>query len=342
MKIDNSDLEEIFLQSECLLSHFRKARIFITGGTGYLGKWMIEFLDYARKRAHLDFELVLLSRNIQSFLRHYPHLEAEPWFSYIEGDVRSFAFPEGNFTHVIHAATDVVATISPLDTFDVTALGTRRVLEFAKERGAFEVLIASSGAIYGTFPKGVDRISERSLGRVDVTSARSAYGLGKLTSEWLGNTYTQQYGLRCKAARMFAQVGPYLDLDAQFAVGNFIRNVLDKKSLIIEGDGTPTRSYMYATDLIAWLLKIWLKGEPGAAYNVGSEEAISIRDLANLVVSIGSTDTLQVEVLGHAVAGSAPNYYLPDTSLAQRELGLSITTPLKEAIERTLNWHRRR
>jgi len=341
MKVESSDLGEIFLQSENILPYFCDARIFMTGGTGYLGKWMIEFLYYARKRACLNFELVLLSRNIQAFLTQYPELAKESWFSYVEGDIRDFSFPEGNFTHIIHAATDVVAAVTPLDTFEVTVLGTRRILEFAKDRGARDVLIVSSGAIYGVFPDGVDHISESFFGRVDVNSSRAAYGLGKLTSEWLSNIYTQQSALRCKIARMFAQVGPHLDLDAHFAIGNFIRNVLDKKSLRIEGDGTPVRSYMYATDLVAWLLKIWLKGEPGSAYNVGSEEAISIRDLADLVASTGLTDSLQVNVFGHSITGAAPNHYLPDTTLAQRELGLSITVPLKEAIERTINWHRR-
>jgi len=342
MKVESSDLEEIFLKSENVLSHFRKARIFMTGGTGYLGKWMIEFLYYARKRANLDFELVLLSRNIQAFLKQYPDLSGESWFSYVEGDVRDFSFPKGNFTHIIHAATDVVATVSPLETFEVTVLGTRRILEFAKERGARDVLVVSSGSVYGVFPEGVDRISESFLGRVDVKSSRAAYGLGKLTSEWLSNSYTQRHGLRCKTARIFTQVGPHLDLNAHFAIGNFIRNILDEKSLKIEGDGTPIRSYMYATDLIVWLLKIWIKGEPGSAYNVGSEEAISIRGLADLVVKIGSSNSSQVNVLGHSVTGAAPNHYLPDTTLARRELGLSITVPLKEAIERTINWYRRR
>jgi len=341
MKIESSDLEEIVLQSRSVLSDFRKARIFVTGGTGYLGKWMIEFFYYAKKRANLDFELVLLSRNIQAFISHYPELCGESWFSYVEGDIRDFPFPEGDFTHIIHAATDVVATVSPLETFEVTVLGTRRVLEFAKDRGVSDVLVVSSGAVYGAFPYGVDRISEAFLGQVDVKSSQAAYGLGKLTSEWLSNIYTKQSGLRCKTARMFAQVGPHLDLDAHFAIGNFIRNSLDEKDLIITGDGTPVRSYMYGTDLITWLLRIWIRGEPGSAYNVGSEEGISIRDLAELVVSIGSDDSLQVNVLGHSVTGAAPNHYLPDTTLAQRELGLSLTVSLTEAIKRTINWHRK-
>jgi len=182
MKIEISDLKDIFLQSEDVLSHFSKARIFMTGGTGYLGKWMVEFFYYVKKRANLDFELVLLSRNIQAFLSQYPELSGESWFSYVEGDIRRGAFPDGNFTHIIHAATDVVATVSPLETFEVTVLGTRRVLEFAKDRGVSDVLVVSSGAVYGVFPDGVDRISESFLDQVDVKSSQAAYALGKLTS----------------------------------------------------------------------------------------------------------------------------------------------------------------
>jgi len=342
MNVDKSDLEEIFRQSKDDLSYFDKARIFITGGTGYVGKWMIEFLHYARERACLQFEIVLLSRNIQRFLKQYPHFKNESWLSYIEGDVRSFPFPKGSFSHIIHAATDIATPAAPLETFEVTSLGTQRVLDFAIESGARELLLISSGAAYGAFPKGVDRISEAFPGRVDVSSSEAAYGLGKLTAEWLSNIYVKHYNLRYKTARMFSQIGPHLALNSRFAIGNFIKSTLDHSSLTIKGDGTPTRSYMYATDLIVWLLRIWAKGKPGSSYNVGSEEAISLRDLATLVANIASHTSLPIRVFGHSLTGAAPNYFVPDTTLAQQELNLSITVPLEEAIQRTIRWHRRR
>lgn len=339
-RASESDLEELTAKARGDLEGLHDVRLFITGGTGYIGRWLLESIRYANRCLGIAIQAVVLSRNPKRFADRYPHLANDPAIALLHGDVRDFSCVKGEFSYLIHAATDVVASNTPLETFDVTVLGTRRVLEFARDHAVRNVLLMSSGAVYGRFPDNVDRVPESYRGAPDVTSVGAAYGLGKIATEWLGNAYAQQFGFACKSARIFAQVGPYLELGIQFAAGNFIRDALLGRPIVIKGDGTALRSYMYATDLITWLLAILVRGRAGGAYNVGSDQAISIRELAQTIARIAKADNLDIKVLGLPAPGAAPDRYVPDTTAAEIELGLSITVPLEDALGRTIEWYR--
>jgi dTDP-glucose 4,6-dehydratase len=128
-----------------------------------------------------------------------------------------------------------------------------------------------------------------------------------------------------------------MQLDAHFAIGNFISDAMRGGPIRVKGDGSPLRSYLYASDLTVWLWTILLKGQSRRAYNVGSEEALNIAALAREVaaalppevdVSIGST----------ATPGTPVQHYVPCTARAREELGLRAEVPLREAICRTRSW----
>lgn len=334
------DIEEITSIAQTDLMALRGASIFMTGGTGYIGRWLLESLCHANRSLDLQIRIMLLSRRPAEFADRYPHLANDTFVTLVEGDVRDFSFINEEFSHLIHAATDVVASTTALDTLDVTFTGTRHVLDFAQRQGVRDVLLLSSGAVYGSFPNHIKRASETLQCVPDVTKPLGAYSLGKIVTEWLGNTYGHQYGMSCKSARLFAQIGPYLELDAHFAAGNFIRDVLNGKAIEIKGDGTALRSYMYAVDMVAWLWAILVRGKPGCAYNVGAEKGLSIQSLAETIVRVDGSLKAGIKLLDQPVPGVAPSCYLPNTTLARQELGLSISVPLKDAIRRTLEWHR--
>lgn len=334
------DIEEINSLAVGDLIALRGARFFITGGSGYIGRWLLESICHANRFLNLGIKAVVLSRNPAKFAQLYPQLAGNPAISMIMGDVLDFTCEESGFTHVIHAATDVIKKNSPLHVFDVTVHGTRHVLDFARANGAKEVLLLSSGAVYGSPPNNLVSIGETHPCSTEVTETTAAYGLGKIATEWLGNTYNAEYGLACKSARIFAQIGPYLELNAQFAAGNFIRDVILGNVITIKGDGKSLRSYMYATDLVAWLWAILVRGRVGRSYNVGSDQPVSILELANKIASIEGNRDVSIEVLGQVAPGGAPSLYVPDTQLAQTELGLSISVSLEDALKRTIEWYR--
>jgi dTDP-glucose 4,6-dehydratase len=181
-------------------------------------------------------------------------------------------------------------------------------------------------------------LDEEYAGAPDPTSANSAYGEGKRAAELLCVLGGQRSGVEPKIARAFAFVGPYLPLDRHFAIGNFVGDALAGRPVVVRGDGTTVRSYMYGLDLALWLLAILIDGAPGRPYNVGSEEGISIGDLARRVAG-NSGAGLAVEILGTPLPGAQGDRYVPSTRRARTELGLRLAVPLDAAIVRTCQWH---
>lgn len=312
-------------------------RIFLTGGTGFFGKWLLESFLYVNKALALKAHVTILSRQPKEFLARHPWVAAEPCVAFLPGDVRDFTFPKGGFDFVIHAATEASAKLereNPEEMFSVIVDGTRRVLEFAARADISRLMLTSSGAVYGNQPTDVSHIGEDYRG-----CPASAYGKGKLATEKMCADAGAQNGFITLLPRCFAFVGPHLPLDTHFAIGNFIGDCLANRPIVIRGDGTPLRSYLYAADLAEWLWTILLKGENGRAYNVGSDQAISILDLAYLVRECAGTNN-PIQVLGTPDPKVLPPRYVPSIERARKELGLDVRCPLKDAITRTLEWHR--
>ncbi len=333
------DIAHILDHTQGLWPELRGASIFVTGGTGFFGRWMVDSFLAANRDFQLNARLVVLSRSSGR------NLEG---ISYWHGDVRTFEFPKSDFSHVIHLATPASAALNdsrPFEMAEICVDGTRRLLEFAQQRGVARFLLASSGAIYGRQPPDLERVPEEFRGGPDTLDPRSAYAEGKRMAEWMcataSKTTSGTGGFEAKIARAFAFLGPYLPLNAHFAAGNFIADALAGRPIVIQGDGTPMRSYMYPADLAIWLWTILIRGESGRAYNVGSEQAVSIAELAHRVAEIAGVGA-PVEVRGTPRIGERPERYVPSTLRARSELHLEERIDLNESIRRTLAFHRLR
>lgn len=334
------DLNHILRRGADLWDELRGARIFMTGGTGFFGKWLLESLAWANQHRGLGVQVTVLTRDPAAFQAAMPHLARDAAVRVHEGDVRTFSFPPTRFTHLIHAATPASARLNqdePELMLDLIIQGTRHALEFARHSRVNRVLFTSSGAVYGRQPATLRHMPEEHEGSPDALDIRSAYAIGKRTAEHLCAIAHQRHGLAVTIARGFAFVGPHLPLDVHFAIGNFLRDGLAGGPIRVAGDGTPFRSYLYAADLAVWLWTILLRGKPCRPYNVGSEEDVSIADLAG---KIGMYFKTESEIAKRAEPGRAPERYVPSTRRARQELGLETWIGLDEAIDRTTRWHR--
>ena len=333
------DLDHILARTEALWSDLRGGRILITGATGFFGCWLLESFAWANQRLSLDAQAVALARHPETLAQKAPHLAANPAITVHAADVRGDAFPEGQFSHVIHAATEASAKLNdeaPFVMFDTIVEGTRRTLQFAAGSSASKFLFVSSGAIYGKQPSQLSHVSESFEGGPDPLDRASAYAEGKRAAELLC-TLTASPRLSTTVARCFAFVGPYMQLDAHFAIGNFISDALRGGPITVKGDGSPMRSYLYASDLAVWLWTLLFRGRSGRAYNVGSEDALSIAALAHEVAA-AVPQKVRVKIASAPVPGASVHRYVPSTALARAELGLSADVPLREAIRRTHDW----
>ena len=279
--------------------------------------------------------VIVLSRHPRAFLRSYPVFNDVHWLKFHKGDicdVSSFPLAE-HFTHVLHAASDssLGPQIPPLDRYNQIVQGSLNLLNLAVERGAKRFLFASSGAIYGPQPQQLTAFPEDWPGSPALNDPVNAYGLAKRAAEHLCSLFFACYGLETVVARCFTFVGPDLPLNVHFAIGNFIRDALISESISIYGDGTPQRTYLDQRDLAQWLITMLECGRPGEAYNVGSNEAITIAELAYLVRDVLAPNK-PVRILGKPITGSGRSRYLPDIRKAKEQLGLDVIIPLAEAI----------
>jgi nucleoside-diphosphate-sugar epimerase len=337
-----ADLDHVLAHTTGLWEELRGRRIFITGGTGFFGCWLLESFAWANDRLSLGAEALVLTRNPKSFAARMPQLAGHKAIQFHGGDFQSFTFPPGEFFYVIHAAAEASSASAPLDPvalFDANVQGTRRVLEFARGCGAQKLLFTSSGAVYGRQPSDLTHVPEDYRGGPEQTDPRWAYGEGKRAAEMLCALYAKQYGLEPKIARCFAFVGPYLPLDGHFAVGNFIRDSLKGGPIRINGDGTPFRSYLYAADLAIWLWTILVRGQSCRAYNVGSDADLTIAQLARRVAEVVNPQT-EVVIAQPADSSKPPERYVPAIERVKAELGLRPWVDLEESIKRMAEWNR--
>ncbi len=323
--LPESDLDEVVDAARPAFEKLRGARLFLTGGTGFWGTWLVDSLMRANERLSLGVEVVVLTRDAARSPAHAS-------LRFVHGDVRDFGAPDGAFTHIVHCATASAFPASASETFDTVVRGTKRVLELAREKNVSRVLYASSGAVYGRQPPALLNMGEDRLCAPDAIPGRTPYGDAKRAAEAL---CTAADGPDCVIARGFAFAGPLLPLDAHFAIGNFIRDAIAGHEIVVRGDGTPWRSYLYASDLAVWLWTLLVEGRRGRAYNVGSEEGVQIGALARM---IGAHFGGPVSVLGKPDADAPAERYVPSTERARTELGLRQRIPLPESIRRTGEW----
>jgi len=322
------------------------SRLFLTGGTGFFGHWLLESLLHANRELGLNIQATVLTRSPASLQQKAPHLAGDPAIHLHAGDIRSFEFPAEKFTHIIHAAADVVTPGNGRPAYDLAESivdGTRRVLQLAQSSGAGRLLYVSSGAVYGRSST-VPFTLETYTGAPDPLSLQSSYDEAKRMAEHFCVAYAEGTTLEPVIARCFAFVGPHLLLDRHFAIGNFIRAAIEGSAIEIQGDGTPRRSWLYMADLAVWLWTLLAQGQSNRAYNVGSDEDHSVASGARLVAQTLRPDgkggsTLPVHIHTVANPASRVNNYVPSIERAHKELGLKVRVPLAEAVRRTARWH---
>jgi nucleoside-diphosphate-sugar epimerase len=318
------------------VNKIRNKKILLTGATGFIGKNLLEAILWISEKNNLNVEIYSISRNPDKFFSRYPHFQKHINFKLFKGDIRDdlniLSIQKIDLT--IHAATDVINPINAIDILDSCIEGTTNVLSLSEKLGCKSFLLLSSGAVYGKQPNGLGGVEETYIGGVDLQSPKSAYALGKKVSEWLSSQERAEH-MRVNIARCFAFTGPYLPLDQNFAIGNFIECALRNRDVDIKGDGTPLRTYLYTSDLCIWLLKMLLS-DVSDVFNVGGDVVVSIAELANIVKEAINPD---IGVRVQQISSGITERYVPNISKIKRELGLSPTVGLKDAIIKTANWN---
>ena len=337
-----ADAEAVLDGHAAQFEALRDQRIFISGGTGILGTWLLELITVLNEGHGLGLKVTVFSRNARAFARRWPHLGTLDWVNYQDGDIRYLSELPRETNYIIHAAalTDRRLFASqPSSVAETNGLGTLRILRAAnllEDLQKFALL--SSGLVYGTQPWGLPQIDENFAGPLPCNDVNAVYAESKRFAEVLAQSAISESKLPVITLRPFAFVGPYQSLQLPWAVTDFMRDSFKGGPIRIMGDGVTVRTIMYASDYAFWVLAALARGRPRETYNVGSAEPVDLLTLARTITRFfAPVPEIRTRVgqLEHD-----RNRLVPDTSKIQKDLGVSQTVSLEAALQKSIAWHR--
>jgi len=332
-----SDLNFIFNKCINEFNLLSNKSILITGGTGFFGKWFLELIFYANKNYNTNILTTLITRNKTKFFLENPHYENNKFLKIIQNDILDLKKINDKFDFLLHmAATSATETFNgETDDKKINTLsdGAKNIMEIAIENNISKILFTSSGVVYGSSSK--DMKVESDEGSSLDLEKRNGLAKGKILAEDIISDLSLKNNINYKIARCFSFVGPYLPLDIHYAIGNFINDAVFKDKILINGNGSPYRSYLYISDTLIWLIKLLVGNEEGI-FNVGSERRIQIIELANMVRDIiaPSKKVIIQEKVIHE-GNFKRDVYLPNTEKIRNALGVQEWTSLEESINKT-------
>ena len=333
------DLEEINELSRDDLEHLVNSNVVITGASGFIGSWLTMSWASARQKYKGQGKLLLTSRSPTSIWKQAQKIDAKCPVRMISSEIRSFNIPdEFHHGYIIHAATPASASLNtddPYKMFNVIIEGQDRILAEAL-RASSRLLFLSSGAIYGKQALELARLREEPFSYQNDDSRISAYHDGKRAAEMQSDIAVLRWGADVVTARLFAFIAPLLPFGTHFAAGNFMQDALGGSEIIIKSGGGSVRSYQYATDLCCHLWALAVRGKTGEKYNVGSDVAVSIKDLAQAVAR--NVNPLAEVVITGVDTIENTTRYVPSIEKVRSQFKMKNHVDLDEAIKRTALW----
>jgi dTDP-glucose 4,6-dehydratase len=337
-----ADAEAVLDGRSRRLDALRGHHVFISGGTGFLGTWLLELIKTLNESHGFGLRATVFSRQARAYAARWPHLGQLEGVRFEDGDIRYFSELPRDVRYIIHAAalTDRRLLASqPSAVAETNSVGTQRLLRAANLlEDVQKFVLLSSGLVYGAQPWDLARVDEAFAGPMRCNDVNAVYAESKRFAEVVGQSAISESKLPVVTLRPFAFVGPYQSLQLPWAVTDFIRDSFTGGPIRIMGDGSTVRSLMYASDYAFWVLAALANGRPRETYNVGSPEPVDLGSLAKLITqSFTPVPDIRTR-LGQT--GHDRNRLVPDVSRAQRDLGVEVTVPLVEAIQRTITWNR--
>ena len=300
-------------------------RILITGGTGFIGKNILLYFKHNNITPQL---LTIVTRNVSKFKTNYPEFSALEFINYKETDICNLFYDGVDYDYVIHCATSIVDKVDSLQLSDDIIQGTRKTLEFARLAKVQSFINLSSGAVYGKLDK-ARPVDEEYNNHSDIESVSSSYGLSKLLAEHYGYLYASKYNMKVTSLRCFCFGGAYLNSN-NFALGDFVKKALANEPIVVNAGSEIYRSYLSTNDLVIWILTLLvIKREDNyVVYNVGSDEAIPIPNLAYKVKQVLNSGSM---IDCPNINDTHVSYYVPNIDKI-KQAGLNVRDNLNTVI----------
>ncbi len=302
-------------------------RILVTGGAGFIGSHLC---DYLTSKGH---DVLCIDNLFSGSKDNIRHLLAHPYFEFIRHDTIHSLFVEvDQIYHLACPASPVHYQHNPIKTIKTNVMGTINMLGLAKRIKA-RILLASTSEVYGD-PK-VHPQSETYWGNVNPIGMRSCYDEGKRAAETLMLDYHRQNKVDIKIVRIFNTYGPRMALDDGRVISNFVVQALKAKDLTVYGDGSQTRSFCYISDLIEGLFKMMEEPDFTGPVNLGNPSEYTILELANKILSLTKSKS---KIIFKPLPQDDPLQRCPDITLAKEKLDWESKTSLEEGLRETVKY----
>lgn len=337
----SQDIEKIIQKNILSKTFFKDKIILITGGTGFFGKWLLNFFITLNSKYSANIKIFVISRNPDQFLKDNNQDKFYDEINFIKSDLKTVNLKGKKFDYCFHMATtnakETFQGESNLNKLDFLYASTNNLLTQLKYCNLEKILFTSSGVVYGPATE-ISNFNEESLSAPSMMHESSGLAEGKRLAEYLVSYYSKENKYKYSIARCFSFIGQHLPTDLHYAVGNFINDAKTKNEIIINGSGKDIRSYLYIGDAISWLISIFMNDNENSVFNVGSEKQISIYDLALLVKEICKSNA-KIVVLNKEA--SKDNFhrkiYAPDIKKIKNKLNIHEYTSLSEGIHKMIN-----
>lgn len=286
-KIVHNDLEQLLNSKNIDWNIFAGKTFFITGATGTIGSFIIRALCHIKKHLAIDIKIVAAVRDEETAKNMYKSRLKSSYFELYVNDINNSIKYKKNVDYIIHAASPTNSRYfveNPADVFNSVVLGTKNVLEFAKEKNVESMVYLSSMEVYGDINDPDKILKEEDLGNIDIANPRSSYPMGKRAAETLCMEYAMQYGLPVKVARLAQVIGANVEYNDSRVYAQFARSVVEKKDIVLKTQGNTISSQCYITDVISAVFTLLLNGKDREIYNVANENStIAIKDIAKML-----------------------------------------------------------
>lgn len=337
-EVEKKDSNEIINSCYVNWEFFRNSSILITGATGLIGYQAVVALLLANEKFNLNINIYALVRNKEKAVKKYAQ-NLSPQLHFVVQDItENIDCTAVDF--IIHTANGTASkgfVENPVETIDAIVVGTKNVLEYAKEKSVKGIVYLSSMEVYGNIS--IDRIEplkETDYGYMDLMKVRNSYPLGKRLAENMCLAYFSQYSVPVKIARLSQIIGAGVDYNDNRVFAQFARNVVEKNDIVLKTPGLTVRSYCYVTDCIVALLLMLQKGRSGETYNIAyPETTCSIREMAEMLCAKYSTSKLKITT-DDRLYPDTTKYYL-DTTKYYLDTGWQARISLEEMYERLIN-----
>ncbi|OOR99859.1 nucleotide sugar dehydratase [Haemophilus paracuniculus] len=297
-KYIEADVNSFLIENDELLNSLANSTILITGATGLIGSHLVYSILEANKRYQLNIQVLALIRNLEKAKSLFGKYTALNGLELINGDVLALPTITQNIDYIIHGASITSSSDfvkKPVDTIEISLQGTKNLLNLAKEKEVKSFVYLSSLEVYGTVDK--KDVFEKDFGYIDFTNVRSSYSEGKRMAECLCISYSSQFNIPVKIARLAQTFGPGVDYNDNRVFAQFARSMIEKKDIVLHTTGETERNYCYTKDAVSALLYILLKGNISNAYNVANENTmISIKKMAEMVAKLDPTNSVKVVI----------------------------------------------